>query len=144
MSCTRRSRWRGSGTRSNIQPITTCHTVLVIANKTTAAGREAYRDTRRQSRAAGASVVEIDLVLQGEPTLDFSRDGLPDWDYAVTVTRSTKPAKASLAAIVVACWPARMSSNLLNIPWIKYLRRGDDATPLAIAVGGRVPREPQV
>jgi hypothetical protein len=23
--------------------------------------------------------------------LDYSRDGLPDWDYAVTVTRSTQP-----------------------------------------------------
>src|SRR5262249_20697887 len=25
------------------------------------------------------------------PTLDYSRDGLPDWDFAVTVTRSTQP-----------------------------------------------------
>ncbi len=35
--------------------------------------------------------MEIDLVLQGSPTLEYSRDGLPDWDYAVTVTRSTHP-----------------------------------------------------
>jgi hypothetical protein len=26
-----------------------------------------------------------------EPTLEYSRDGLPDWDYAVTVTRATQP-----------------------------------------------------
>jgi hypothetical protein len=35
--------------------------------------------------------VEIDLVLQGQPTLDYSREGLPDWDYAVTVARASAP-----------------------------------------------------
>ena len=38
---------------------------------------------------AKANVVEIDLVLQGQPTLEYSRDGLPEWDYAVTVQRLT-------------------------------------------------------
>ena len=60
-------------------------------NKTAAAGRSAYLDRRREGRAQGASLVEIDLVLQGQPMLEYSRDGLPDWDYAVTVTRSTQP-----------------------------------------------------
>jgi hypothetical protein len=63
--------------------------VVSPANKTTRAGREAYLATRRS--AAGANLVEIDLVLQGQPTLEYSRDGLPDWDYAVTVTRNTHP-----------------------------------------------------
>ena len=31
------------------------------------------------------------LVLQGQPTLDYARENLPDWDYAVTVTRATQP-----------------------------------------------------
>jgi hypothetical protein len=61
------------------------------ANKTTPQGRAAYLDKRREGRSAGANLVEIDLILQGEPTLDYSRDGLPDWDYAVTVTRCTQP-----------------------------------------------------
>jgi uncharacterized protein DUF4058/DUF2934 family protein len=61
------------------------------ANKTTAASRAAYLETRREARAATAGVVEIDLVLQGSPMLDYSRDGLPTWDYAVTVTRPTYP-----------------------------------------------------
>jgi hypothetical protein len=61
------------------------------ANKTSAQGRAAYLDKRREGRNAGASLVEIDLVLQGQPTLEYSRDGLPEWDYAVTVTRSTQP-----------------------------------------------------
>jgi len=60
-------------------------------NKTTSCGRQAYLKKRNESKAAGTSLVEIDLVLQGQPMLDYSRDGLPDWDYAVTVTRSTQP-----------------------------------------------------
>jgi Protein of unknown function (DUF4058)/Protein of unknown function (DUF2934) len=65
--------------------------VVSMANKLTATGRKAYLDTRAQGRAANANLVEIDLVLQGKPMLEYSRDGLPDWDYAVTVTRSTQP-----------------------------------------------------
>jgi hypothetical protein len=48
-------------------------------------------DQRAASKASGANLVEIDLVLQGQPTLDHVRDGHPDWDYAVTVARSARP-----------------------------------------------------
>jgi hypothetical protein len=65
--------------------------VVSPTNKTSPQGRSTYLDKRREGRTAGASLVEIDLVLQGQPTLEYSRDGLPDWDYAVTVTRSTQP-----------------------------------------------------
>ena len=65
--------------------------VVSPANKTAAAGRAAYLERRREGKSAGANLVELDLVLQGQPTLEYSRDGLPDWDYAVTVTRSTQP-----------------------------------------------------
>jgi hypothetical protein len=65
--------------------------VVSPSNKMTSAGREAYLNTRQQAKAAGASLVEIDLVLQGQPTLEFSRDGLPQWDYVVTVTRVSAP-----------------------------------------------------
>jgi hypothetical protein len=61
------------------------------ANKTTFMGRRVYLEKRQEGKIAGANLVEIDLVLQGQPTLDYSRDGLPEWDYAVTVTRSTQP-----------------------------------------------------
>jgi hypothetical protein len=60
-------------------------------NKRTDAGRHAYLGKRRDGKNAGASLVEIDLVIEGQPMLDYSREGLPDWDYAVTVTRSTQP-----------------------------------------------------
>jgi hypothetical protein len=65
--------------------------VVSPSNKTSAAGREGYLSTRRQGRAAGASLVEVDLVLQGQPMLDYSRENLPKWDYAVTVVRATQP-----------------------------------------------------
>ncbi len=67
--------------------------VVSPANKVTSAGRSAYLDKRKEGKSASANLVELDLVLQGQPTLDYSREGLPDWDYAVTVTRSTQPEK---------------------------------------------------
>ncbi len=65
--------------------------VVSPCNKTTRVGREAYLAKRQEGRAANASLVELDLILQGQPMLDYSRDGLPDWDYAVTVTRAPQP-----------------------------------------------------
>jgi hypothetical protein len=65
--------------------------VVSPANKTTAAGRAAYLDRRRAGREVRSNIVVIDMVLQGEPMLDYSREGLPDWEYSVTVTRSTQP-----------------------------------------------------
>jgi hypothetical protein len=65
--------------------------VVSPANKTTSAGRQAYLEKRKEAKNAGASLVEIDLVMQGQPMLDYSRDGLPEWDHAVTVTRASQP-----------------------------------------------------
>jgi hypothetical protein len=65
--------------------------VVSPANRTTSAGRSAYLATRREARANNCNLVEIDLVMQGPPMLDYSREGLPAWDYSVTVTRSTQP-----------------------------------------------------
>ncbi len=64
--------------------------IVSPANKASDQGRAAYLAKRREAKQGGASLVEIDLVLQGQPTLEYSRDGLPEWDYAVTVTRSTQ------------------------------------------------------
>lgn len=65
--------------------------VVSPANKTTSVGRDAYLAKRLEAKMAGANLVEVDLVLQGQPMLDYSRDGLPEWDYAVTVTRAAQP-----------------------------------------------------
>lgn len=65
--------------------------VVSPVNKTTTQGRIAYHETRRQARAQASSVVEIDLVTQGSPMLDYAREGLPDCDFSITVTRSSQP-----------------------------------------------------
>lgn len=65
--------------------------VVSPSNKTTPEGRAAYLDKRKEAIACRAGIVECDLVLQGKPTLNYSRDGLPEFDYAVTVTRPTSP-----------------------------------------------------
>jgi len=65
--------------------------VVSPANKNSATGRQAYLMKRQGCKSQNANLVEIDLVLQGQPTLDYSREGLPAWDFAVTVTRSTQP-----------------------------------------------------
>jgi hypothetical protein len=67
--------------------------VVSIANRTTSVGREAYHLTRKQAESLKASMVEIDLLTQGAPMLDFPRDNLPEYDYAVTVTRPTSPGR---------------------------------------------------
>jgi hypothetical protein len=70
--------------------------VVSPANKTTAAGRYAYLERRRIAQEARANLVEIDLVLQGQPMLEYLREGLPEWHYSVTVTRSNKPQRSEL------------------------------------------------
>ena len=65
--------------------------VVSPANKATPAGRAAYLEKRAEALAQRAGVVQVDLVLQGKPTLSYSRDGLPEFDYAVSVTRPTAP-----------------------------------------------------
>jgi hypothetical protein len=65
--------------------------VVSPTNKLIPSGRQLYLAKREEAKGQGANLVEIDLVLQGLPTLEYSRDGLPEWDYAVTVTRATQP-----------------------------------------------------
>jgi hypothetical protein len=65
--------------------------VVSPANKTTPAGRQAYLDKRKEAILQKAAIVEIDLVTQGKPTLTYSRDGLPEFDHAVSVTRAAAP-----------------------------------------------------
>ncbi len=65
--------------------------VVSPANKTTPAGRQAYLDARQAAIHQRAGIVEIDLIMQGKATLTYSRDGLPDYDQAVTVTRAHAP-----------------------------------------------------
>jgi hypothetical protein len=65
--------------------------VISPANKLTAEGRRLYIERRDEVRRMNTNVVEIDLVLQGQTLLDYTRDSPPAWDYAVVVTRWTHP-----------------------------------------------------
>jgi hypothetical protein len=77
--------------RRSDEQLVTLLDLVSPSDKTTTAGREAFLSTRQQAKIAGANVVEIDLVLQGQPMLEYSREGLPPWDYAVTVVRASHP-----------------------------------------------------
>jgi hypothetical protein len=63
--------------------------IISPTNKTTDVGRQAYLKTRNETRNIPSNLVEIELSLQGKPLMDYSREGLPDWDYGVTVARAT-------------------------------------------------------
>ena len=45
--------------------------------------------------------VEIDLVTQGKPPIDFDRSGLPSCHYTVTVTRPATPERFEVYASVL-------------------------------------------
>src|SRR5438105_603252 len=77
--------------RLNETRVVTLIDVATPTNKTTAAGRQAYLKTRWEGRNDGANLVVIDLVRQGQSLIEYSREGLPEWDYDVTVTRATHP-----------------------------------------------------
>lgn len=76
--------------------------VVGVGNKTTPAGRQAYLAQRAGALAARAGVVEVDLLTLGRPTLDYNRDGLPDYQYAVTVTRGAAPDRFEIYTATVA------------------------------------------
>lgn len=76
--------------------------VVSPMNKLTPTGRATYLQTRQAAKQIAANLVEIDLVLEGAPTLEYSRDGLPEWDYAVTVTRSTQPERYEIYTATLA------------------------------------------
>jgi hypothetical protein len=70
--------------------------VLDAAERLMTAQREAYRELRQKAREDRVNFVEIDLLLQGEPTLEFSRKGLPKWHYMVTATRAVESERHEL------------------------------------------------
>lgn len=72
-----------------------------IVNRTLPQGKTAYLESRQVAKAQGAALIEIDLHLQGAPLLEFNRDGLPDWDYAVTVVRPKFPDRYEIYSVTL-------------------------------------------
>lgn len=62
--------------------------IVSPTNRTTTKGREEYKRRRDEVRKLGANLIELDLVLQGTTCLDISSEGLPEFDYAVSVCRA--------------------------------------------------------
>ena len=65
--------------------------VVSPANKASESGRQAYLQRRRSALAEHANVVEIDLVLQGKPMVEYPGEEVAERDYAIVVTRATQP-----------------------------------------------------
>jgi hypothetical protein len=84
--------------RRSDEQLVTLLDVVSPSNKTTPAGRAACLSTRQTAKVAGANIVEIDLVLQGQPMFEYSREGLPTWDYAVTIARALQPERYEIYA----------------------------------------------
>jgi len=82
--------WLEIRMRDNGALVTTLD-ILDLADRTTDRGRESYLCRRHQVKESNASLVDIDLLLQGQSPLPYSREGLPLWQYSVTVARSTSP-----------------------------------------------------
>jgi hypothetical protein len=64
--------------------------VVAPANKTTDVGRQLYLDHWAASKAGGANIVEIDLVLQGQPPRGYSPNSQADGEYAIAVSRANR------------------------------------------------------
>jgi len=86
--------------RSDDQLITLIE-VVSIANKTTPLGRQKYHETRSEALRERASIVEIDLLTQGQPTLDFSRENLPEHHQLVCVSRGNSPSRYEIYTATV-------------------------------------------
>jgi hypothetical protein len=69
-------------------------------NRTTDVGRQVYLHKRREARAAGANVVELDLVLQGQPIFEHTRSS-PEPAYAIVVSRATRPDRTDIAEVTL-------------------------------------------
>lgn len=75
--------------------------VVTLGNKLTVAGRARYLAGRAEALRRRANVVEIDLLTQGLPTLEFAREGLPEHDQTVAVTRGTAPERFEIYTATV-------------------------------------------
>jgi hypothetical protein len=76
--------------------------VISPGNKTTAAGRQAYLTRRQEARRQNANLVEVDLVLQGTPVLEYPREAVPNADFVVVVSRWTQPDKYQIYSVALA------------------------------------------
>lgn len=81
--------------------VVTAFEVLSPDNKMAGAGRVSYLQKREEFWESGTSLVEIDLLRQGEPTVRVALEKLESlrpWNYLVAVTRRW-PARQEIYAV---------------------------------------------
>lgn len=76
--------------------------VVSLGNRTTTAGRASYLAVRDEAHKQKSAIVEIDLLTQGKPLLDYARDNLPEHDHTVTVTRAATPERYEIYTATLA------------------------------------------
>lgn len=79
-----------------------------LAARTTAAGLDAHKATRELAHSEKANILELDLVAQGKPPLQFNRDELPPHHYLAVVTRASN-------ATTHECFPAHLRRRLPKV-----------------------------
>jgi hypothetical protein len=94
--------------------------IVSPANKTTAAGRQAYLQRHRAARSEQATTAEIDLVLQGRRIAELPVEDASGYDYAVVVTRGTQPRRPE-------AYPWTLQKRL---PKVRLPMAGDDKDTL--------------
>jgi Protein of unknown function (DUF4058) len=100
--------------------------LLSIANKRPGKGRRLYLKKRKDHQAAGANVVEIDLLRRGKPVLMVGKDQLPlsvRTAYQVCVWRGSRPSLVEVYRV-----PLRERLPVISIP----LRPADPDVPLDV------------
>lgn len=109
-------------------------------NKTMSSGRSAYLATRAEAEHAGAALVEIDLILQGQPTLEVDRSALPPHDYRVTITRAQSPGRFEIYATTIQKrlpkfkLPLRSEDRVCSVDLQDVLQRAYDQGGLQHAI----------
>lgn len=73
--------------------------VVSPTNKTTPEGRQAYEVRRQDARNRGASLLEIDLTLQGRPIISLPSAYVPTGLFTTVTTRSLHPDRPEIYAI---------------------------------------------
>ncbi len=92
--------------RADSRP-TTLINLVAPTNRTTQRGRQEYLAFREAARQAGASVIDIDLLIEGTPLLSGGADQpggtvSPAHDYSVTVVRGGPPPKVEVYSVPLA------------------------------------------
>ena len=64
--------------------------ILAPANKTTGVGRQYYLDHWHACKSSGANIVEIDLVLQGQPPRGLTPNTQAEGEFAITISRANR------------------------------------------------------